>query len=146
VRREHGTVPVELAVAVGLLLLPTALLVLSFGPWLERRTLVRSAAAEAARLEVLSDGDEVAVGRLVAGWAERNGLDPAWFEVALCGGPSTRADRPLRSTCLPLRRSEVVTVEVRTVVPVVRTPFGDVGGVTVSATAVEVVDRHRSLP
>jgi hypothetical protein len=146
VRREHGTVPIELAAAVGLLLLPAALLVLSFGPWLERRTLVRSVAAEAARLEVLSDGDEIAVSRLVAGWAERNGIDPAGLEVALCGGPASPADRPLRSTCLPLRRSEVVAVEVRTVVPVVRTPFGDVGGVTVSATAVEVVDRHRSLP
>lgn len=145
-RRERGTVPVELAAAVGLLLLPTALLVLSFGPWLERRTLVRSAAAEAARLEVLSDGDEDAVARLVAEWAARNGVDTGGFEVALCGGPATPADRPLRSSCVPLRRGEVVTVEVRTVVPLVRTPFGDVGGVTVSATAVEVVDRHRSLP
>ncbi|MFO7548914.1 MAG: hypothetical protein R6X29_08630 [Acidimicrobiia bacterium] len=144
--RQRGSIPVELAAAVGLLLIPTALLVLSFGPWLERRTLVRTAAAEAARLEVVSDGDEEAVARLVAAWAGRNGLDAGGLQLALCGGAATPADRPLLSTCLPLRRGEIVAVEVRTVVPLVRTPFGDVGGVTVTATAIEMVDRHRSLP
>lgn len=143
---ERGSVPVELAAGVGLLLIPMALLVLSFAPWLERRVFVRTAAAEAARWEILSDGDEAAVSALVAGMASGSGLDPSDVRLSLCGGPVSEAGSALRSSCLPLRRGGSVSVEVATEVPLIRTPFGDVGGVTVSARHVEMVDLYRSLP
>lgn len=145
-RAQRGSVPVELALATGLLLIPIALLVLSFGPWLERRSFVRAAAHEAARLEVVSNGDEQAVTALVAAMAGGNGLDPAEVWVSLCGGPTTPAGAALRSSCLPLARGGLVTVEVQTRVALVRTPFGDVGGVTVTARGLESVDLYRSLP
>ena len=145
-RAQRGSAPVELALATGLLLVPIALLVLSFGPWLERRSFVRAAAHEAARLEVVSTGDEPGVVALVAAMAVGNGLDPAEVSLSLCGGPATTAGAALRSSCLPLARGGLVTVEVQTRVPLVRTPFGDVGGVMVAARGLEAVDLYRSLP
>lgn len=143
---ERGSTAVELAAGVGLLLIPMALLVLSFAPWLERRVFVRSAAAEAARWVILSDGDEPAVSALLAGMASGSGLEPSEVGVSLCGGPVSPAGSAPRSTCLPLLRGGVVSVEVSTDVPLVRTPFGHVGGLTVSARHVEMVDLYRSLP
>lgn len=145
-RAQRGSVPVELALATGLLLIPIALIALSFGPWLERRSFVRAAAYEAARLEVVSNGDEAAVTALVAAMAHGNGLAPAEVGLSLCGGPATAAGASLRSSCLPLVRGGLVTVEVQTRVPLVRTPFGDVGGITVAARGLESVDLYRSLP
>jgi hypothetical protein len=46
---DRGHAAVELGLAVGLLLLPVALVVLGFGPWSERRVFAEAASAEAAR-------------------------------------------------------------------------------------------------
>ena len=50
---ERGHAAVELALAIGVLLLPVALVVTSFGPWSEHRVTARSLAAEGARAAVL---------------------------------------------------------------------------------------------
>jgi hypothetical protein len=51
--RDRGHAVVELALGVGVLLLPAAIVVLSFGPWAERRVDAEAVAAEAARTAVL---------------------------------------------------------------------------------------------
>lgn len=51
---EDGSVPIEFALGVGLLLLPVAVLVLTFPTWAERQSLARLAAQEAARTVVLA--------------------------------------------------------------------------------------------
>ena len=50
---DRGHAAVELALAVGLLLLPVALAVLAFGPWSERRVFAEAAAAEGDRKSVV---------------------------------------------------------------------------------------------
>ncbi|MDH4119545.1 MAG: hypothetical protein OEW30_19340, partial [Acidimicrobiia bacterium] len=56
-RRQCGAASLEMALGIGLLMLPMALLVLSIGPGLEMRSFVRLAAAEASRAIVIADGD-----------------------------------------------------------------------------------------
>ncbi len=51
--RESGHAAIELALAVGVLLLPVALVVTGFEPWSERRVAADAIAAEAARAAVL---------------------------------------------------------------------------------------------
>jgi hypothetical protein len=55
--KERGVVAVELALSVLVLLVPVAILVLSFAPVLERRALARSFAVEVARSMVISSGE-----------------------------------------------------------------------------------------
>ena len=136
--REDGSVPVELAAGVGLLLMPAALLVLSFGPWLQTRTLVRAAAAEAARSVVLAEpagSGEPDARRLVEQMATNAGLRDDSVEVWFCEG-----------TCAPIQRGDLVTVRVTAPVPLIQTPLGSVGGLTVSAVHSEWVDLYRSFP
>ena len=45
---ERGSVPLEFAAAVALLLIPAVLLVLSFAPWVERQMMAREIARDAA--------------------------------------------------------------------------------------------------
>ena len=52
---EAGAVPVEFAAAVGLLLLPVFVFVMTIAPVVERRTVAGRAAAEAARAFVIAD-------------------------------------------------------------------------------------------
>ena len=59
VDRQRGTAAIELVVGVALLMVPMAMIVLSFAPLLEARTFVRLASAELARTVAITDGDEV---------------------------------------------------------------------------------------
>ena len=66
---EQGATPIEFAAGVGLLLIPIVFLVASFAPWVERQSMARVAAAEAARLVATSPTgavDEAAIGGVVA--------------------------------------------------------------------------------
>ena len=54
-RDERGSVGLEYVLAVGLLLLPVAMLVLQIAPWLQHRSVAELAAAEATRTLVLVD-------------------------------------------------------------------------------------------
>jgi hypothetical protein len=63
VNRDGGYAPIEVALGIGLLLLPVAVVVMSFGPWLESRVI-----------------------------AEAHGIDADDFEVGWCGAvPATEA-------------------------------------------------------
>ncbi len=135
----------ELALGVGLLLVPAVLLVMSFGPWLERRSFVRLASAEAARAVVLSGGDGEAALGVVAALAVGYGIDPDDVTVGLCGDPVGLAEAAGRGCGRPVRGGTVdVVVGVR--VPLVATPFGGVGGVEIEHRHTEVIDLYRSLP
>ncbi|MEX2279860.1 MAG: hypothetical protein WEA76_07195 [Acidimicrobiia bacterium] len=138
---ERGTAPIELAVGVLVLLIPVALLVLSFGPVLERRVLARSLAVETARTlveanGVLSDGD---LARLV--WqAESAGADPASIRVELCGA---REVSLVDIDGCPSTSGE--GVEVRVEVPVEPRLLPG-GPAAVSYTHLEPVEQYRSRP
>lgn len=66
--RERGAVALELALGMGLLVLPIALLVAVFPGWAERTAMARVAAQEAARVAALSEssGEGIAAGEALA--------------------------------------------------------------------------------
>jgi hypothetical protein len=143
--RERGAASLELALGAGLLVIPALLVVVSFGPWLEGGAFARAAAAEAARSAVLAQGDPAAAGSaVVAGMATGRGIDPGSVTVSMCGGPSVPAGNGLGS-CV-LIRGALVTASVSVSVPLISTPWGPVGGLTVTASHAEPVDAYRSLP
>jgi hypothetical protein len=85
---ERGQVPVEFALAVGLLIFPVTILVVSLPVWIERQSAARVAAQEAAREVVLADtwagGTERGV--LVAERVAANhGIPPADVSVGFRG-------------------------------------------------------------
>jgi len=131
---QRGSAPLELALGLGLLVLPAIVLVLSFGPWLEARTFVRTAAAEAARAVILRGGivQSSDLG-FVEEMAESRGL--SLLDIELCGADACA-----------IVRGGYVTARVVVEVPLVDTPWGSVGGVSVGASHTEPVDLYRSLP
>jgi hypothetical protein len=143
--RDRGAASLELALGAGLLVIPALLVVVSFGPWLEGRAFARAAAAEAARAAVLSQGDPAVAGsELVADMVAGRGIDPALVRVSMCGGPSLPPGSG-QSSCV-LARGAMVTASVSVTVPLISTPWGPVGGLTVAASHAEPVDAYRSLP
>lgn len=138
--REKGHAAVELALAVGVLLLPAALAVLAFGPWSERRVAAEAIASEAARATVLAL-DVTAGSAAALEQSQRLGIDPEEFRVGWCG--SAPAVVPVGSC--PLARGTVVLASVEVWTPLVTTPWGEVGGVWVAADHSEPIDLYRSL-
>lgn len=143
--RERGSAPVELALGVAVLLFPAALVVLSFGPWLEARTFVRSGAAVVAR-QIAVTGSESSVAQGLAAMAGSAGIEVDSVAVQLCSGSPVTLGAANPSGCLPLPRAGAVTVTVLVAVPVVSTPWGEIGGLTVEATHSESLDLYRSMP
>lgn len=138
--RDRGHAAVELALAAGVLLLPVAVVVLSFGPWSERRVTAEAMAAEAARAVVL-ELDHAAGAEVVSAATEAAGLETGSVRVGWCGAPPATIPAGL---CALTRGSAVgVTVEIWT--PLVDTPWGPVGGLWVSASHSEPIDLYRSL-
>lgn len=132
--RQRGSASLELALGMGLLVIPAVIAVLSFAPWLEARAFVRAAAAEGARAAVLAAAEPSAVGTaVIAEMAAGRGYEAV--SIQMCGG----------SPCV-LVRGAYVTAAVMVDVPLVATPWGDVGGVTVRGSHAEPVDAYRSLP
>lgn len=149
----------ELALGALLILTPMAMLVLSFGPWLDSRSFVNMAAKEVARAYVLSDG--VGGGDLLAAMAETHGVGSV--RLGLCGAdpvPVSGLNPNGADACPPLEEvADVgvdgggVTVVVEADVPLFPLPFRDdsgnrvtVGGLTVSGSHTEYVDLYRSFP
>lgn len=131
---ERGSASLELALGIAMLVVPAVVAVISFAPWLEARAFVRAAAAEAARAAVLTPSGPAEAGtRAVADMAA--GRDMTGVTVVMCGG------RP----CV-VERGEVVGARVTVEIPLVTTPWGAVGGITVEASHSEPVDLYRSLP
>jgi hypothetical protein len=138
--RDRGHAGVEMALAVGVLLLPVALVVTGFGPWSERRVLAEAAAAEAARVAVLELSLEAGESTMLA-VVDGQGVGPDQIRVGWCG--STPAISPA-GTC-PLQRGSVVTVTVELWTPLVDSPWGPIGGLWVVGEHSEPVDLYRSL-
>jgi hypothetical protein len=131
---------VEFGLAVGLLLLPVAIVVSAFGPWSERRVTAEAIAAEASRAVVL-ELDHVSGAAVVSSMVESMGIDPALVRVGWCG--STPAAEP--AGACPLERGSVVSVTVELWTPLVSTPWGAIGGLWVSGDHSEPIDLYRSL-
>jgi hypothetical protein len=138
--RERGHAAVELALAIGVLLLPVALVVTAFGPWSERRVAAEALAAEAARAVVL-DLDHESGQAVVTAFVHGLGLDPELVRVGWCGAPP----ESVPAGACPLERGSVVAVMVQVWTPLVDTPWGPVGGVWVSGDHSEPIDLYRSL-
>jgi hypothetical protein len=140
---DRGHAAVELGLAVGVLLLPAALAILAFGPWSERRVFAEAAAAEAARAAVIAL-DSSAGTEVVMEMAANQGLSNDLVRLDWCGvvgpGPAGAPD------ACSFDRGSVVTAEVQVWVPLIATPWGEVGGLWIGAAHSEPVDLYRSLP
>ncbi|MBW3667435.1 MAG: hypothetical protein KY394_07555 [Actinobacteria bacterium] len=140
---DRGHAAVELALAVGVLMLPVALAVTAFGPWVERRVLAESAAAEAARVAVLQL-DHGLGAEAVRQATSAHGLSGDFVKLGWCGSEPRTLSAPAGSC--PLARGTMAVAEVEVWVPLVRTPWGDVGGLWVTAKHAEPIDAFRSVP
>lgn len=132
---DRGAAPLELALGLGLILIPVAVVALSVAPVFEHYNFARRAAAEAARTLVLSTENpeaeaEAVVDQLSAG----HGVELDAVTVSFCGGTGCSLDR-----------GTVASVEVAVQVQQV-SAFLPVGDFTVRATHTEQVDPYRSRP
>lgn len=139
---DRGQAAIELALAVGVLLLPVAIAVTAFGPWSERRVDAEAFAAETVRAAVLNL--DLAAGHdVLASASARSGYDASMIRVGWCGAPTTPLGDGAGGCSFARGTAVQVTVEVWT--PLVSTPWGDVGGLWVSGEHAEPVDLYRSL-
>lgn len=140
--RDGGHAGVELAIGVGLLLLPTVLAVMAFGPWNERRVLAEAAAAEGSRAVAIQLDADAGMSA-ISGLVESAGLSGDLIRVGWCGAdPATGGS----AFACSLTRGSVVTAEVQVWVPIVSTPWGEVGGIWSSGSHSEPIDLYRSIP
>ena len=133
-RNERGAAAVELPLALGLILVPVALLVMTLPSWPERQTVARAAANEAARMVVLADSWEEGVEdatEAVNRAAANASVDPQDVSLSVEGS---------------LARGSTVTAHVTARVPAIAVPgLGTLGAWSVSASHAERVDDYRSL-
>ncbi len=141
--KDRGHAAVELGLAVGLLLLPVAIAVLAFGPWSERRVFAEAAAAEAARAAVI-DLDVSAGASVVHEMSSNHGLGPDLVRLGWCG--ETPSSESGEVTSCSFQRGSSISARVEVWVPLVATPWGEVGGLWVGSAHSEPVDLYRSLP
>lgn len=132
---ERGAVPIELALGAGVLVLPVAIMVLTFPTWVERQSMARLAAREAARTVVLAEtlAEGTVAGEAVARQVAANhGFPASELTVEFSGD---------------VVRGGAVTAAVGVDVPAVTIPgIAHVGSMTWTTTHTESVDRYRSLP
>lgn len=137
---DRGHASLELALGVGLLLIPAAIAVLAFAPWSEHKVTAEAMAAEAARAAVI-DLDVSAGNETVAAQAAAGGIAEAELRVGWCGAVPVS---PSAGTC-PVVRGGAMTVVVEVWTPLISTPWGSVGGLWVGASHSEPIDLYRSL-
>ncbi len=136
-RRDHddcGATIVELPLAVGLLLLPIAMLVMSLPSWPERQTVATAAAKEAASIYANAPTPEEGALRAEAA------VDQA----------TTNHGLPAGAMRLTLRgdwcRGCTVTASVTVEIPALVVPFiGDVAAVDWTADSAARIDDYRSI-
>ena len=130
-RSQRGFIAVEYALALGLILVPVGLLVITLPAWPERQTVARVAAEEGARTAVLT-GD-LAAGEAVAMEAVSNqGIDPNDIDIAWTGSTE---------------RGGQLTAAVTIRMPAIRVPaVATVGTWDWTARHSESVDLYRSRP
>ncbi len=133
---ERGFVAAELALGIGLLVFPVALLVLTLPTWSERQSTGRAMAREVARtVTVEGTCDQAAANDVVSTMAHNLGLDPADVSVALdCASGA------------PLPRGGRLTASVTVVIPAVAIPgIAQVGERRWTARHTEAIDPYRSF-
>ena len=127
-RGEEGFAGAEYAAGVGMLVM-AAVVALSLATWVERQSLARLAAREAARASAV-EADLGAGAALGAEIAANHGVDPA--DLAVSVGGSTE-------------RGGVVVAQATVRLPALSLPFlADVAEVSWTATHAEAVDSYRS--
>ena len=133
-RDERGMVVAEFVVAVGFILFPVMVLVLSFPAWVERQSMARVAAQEAARIVALADDTDTGVAaaeELVAEIASNHGVDPSAMSVSFAGSAT---------------RGSNVTATIDVELPALSFPLlGGVGSVSWSTSHTERVDDYRAF-
>jgi hypothetical protein len=138
---ERGSVAIEWAMGLGVLVLPVAMMVAVFPTWAERTSMARVAAQEAARVGALADtpaGGMEAGEAMAFQVAANHGVPPAEVSVAV-GVPSDAQGDP--------DRHGVVTATVTVHIPLTALPmFGSAGGFSWTITHIEHIDRYRSFP
>ncbi|MFN2555594.1 MAG: hypothetical protein ABR592_01765 [Nitriliruptorales bacterium] len=150
-RAEHGYVALEFVLATGVLVLPMVILALSLPIWVERMSMARVAAQEAARAVALAP-DAARGGRRgteLVGQTARN-HDVAPEDASVCYSVHDLADgAPERCTGLTaLPRGAAVTAAVTIRLPMIRLPFlaQDLGVLPpYTARHTERVDLYRSF-
>lgn len=132
--RDRGAAAIELPLAVGLLLLPIALVVMLVPQWPERQTVARAAAKEAATL--YANAPSAAIGQ----------------ELAEAAVAQAAANYGLPSTALTVTlspdwcRACTVTAEVVVDIPAINVPgVGTVGAFAYTATSSARIDDFRSI-
>lgn len=138
--RDDGHAAIELALAVGVLLLPVALVVTGFGPWSERRVEAEAIAAEAARAAVLDLSHEPGH-QVISSMTSAVGIPAGLVRVGWC--EAIPAQEPA-GACV-FERGAVVSITVELWTPLVHTPWGSVGGLWVVGEHSEPIDLYRSL-
>ena len=137
---DRGHAAVELALAVGVLLFPVALVVLGFAPWSERRVEAEAVAAEVARSTVLELSHEAGLATATATTAAY-GIPPHQTRLGWCGAEPTGSGA---GSCT-FARGAVVSVTVQLWTPLFDTPWGAIGGLWVTGEHSEPIDLYRSL-
>ena len=131
---EGGSATVEALAAMAVLLLPVVVLALSFPAWVERQSMARVAAQEAARTVALADDTDAGVAaaeQLVAEIATNHGVDPSAMTVTFSGSAT---------------RGSNVTATVDVEFPPLSLPLlGGVGSVSWSSSHTERVDDYRGF-
>jgi hypothetical protein len=134
--RERGYVAAELALGIGLLLFPVALLVLTLPTWSERQTTARSIAREVSRVVA------------VAGVCDRSRATETGHDMAQNLGLSA-GDIDVQLNCASgqrLPRGGSVRASVTVAVPAVTFPgIGSVGAWSWTAHHSEPIDQYRSF-
>jgi hypothetical protein len=134
---DGGFVSTELAVGIGLLVLPVACLVLTLPTWSERQTTARAIVREVGRTTA------------VAGRCDRGAAETLTREMAVNLGLDAR-DVSVTLDCVPgarLARGGHVTASVTVQVPAVAIPgIGSAGAWSWTASHTETVDPYRSFP
>lgn len=127
----------ELALGMGVLVLPVALAVLVFPTWAERQSMARLAAQETARTVVLTGdlANGTAQGRALAERiAANHGMVGALRTVSVTSSGGS------------LTRGATVTASVEVSIPIPDLPWTPGGDVTWTVSHAEAVDRYRSFP
>ena len=140
---ERGHAAVEFALAMGVLLLPAAIAVLSFGPWVQTRVEAEAIAAETARAAVLALSQPVAES-LAATMGEELGFGSERMRLGWCDTAPVGVGEGTGSC--PVLRGAAVSVTVQLWTPAITTPWGGVGGLWVTGEHAEPIDLYRSLP
>ena len=139
--RDGGFAAAEWVVALGLIMLPMAMLVASIAPWIARQTMAREITQEAARTIVLAEN--LAGGRVAA----EQLADAVLSNYGLTGDDFSFVSIRLEPEGDSLARGVDVVVEGRVRVPALTIPgIGSIAEVWWNIRHIEHVDDFRSFP